>query len=360
MPTLAFSIATTAFDTSLLPSSARQAGTPAFRQAVNDFLAGEFKDFGGHATIRVDEQIITVVWNTDSQRPNPMAVIVQKLQQGKQAEAIQLLELLLSHGPDDPVALYNLGLALSDAGRLERAEQSLRRAAQLNPRDVNIAVALGVALGRMGRQEEAVAVLRTAVEQDGKNPWARRTLGGLLIQTGKVAEALPHCELAAQMLREDQIAWLGLADAYRLMGNALKAQHAYVAAIKINPHSDLAERARQGSNLLAQSGFDQVRQVVPRQDAVNYCLAAMKRFAAMSPADLQKVTLALAMEGQKGFAVHNPDSRYCVKGLDGDFSGLAMVCYLYVAMQRMAPGKDIGFDVATEYEQAKKMFDAGG
>ena len=123
MATLSFSIAATAFDASLLPETARQVGTPAFREAVNDFLAAEFKGFGGHATIRVDDQTISVVWNPDSQRPNPMAVIVQKLQQGKQAEGIQLLELLLSNRPDDPFVLYNLGLALSDAGRLERAEQ---------------------------------------------------------------------------------------------------------------------------------------------------------------------------------------------------------------------------------------------
>lgn len=86
MATLSFSIAATAFDASLLPEAARQVGTPAFREAVNDFLAAEFRGFGGHATFRVDDQTIAVVWNPDSPRPNPMAVIVQKLQQGKQAE----------------------------------------------------------------------------------------------------------------------------------------------------------------------------------------------------------------------------------------------------------------------------------
>jgi tetratricopeptide (TPR) repeat protein len=241
---------------------------------------------------------------------------------------------------------------------LERAEQCLRRAVELNPKDANIPTALGVALGRMGRYEEAVEVLRGVVKQDARNPWAHRSLGAMLIQTDKIAEAIPHCQLATQMLPNDQIAWLGLADAHRLAGNAKEAERAYVTAIQINPHSDLAEKAREGSNLLAQSGFDQVRQLVPRQDAVNYCLAAMKCFAQMSPSEFQKFTLELAMTGSKGFAVHDPNSRYRVKGLDGDFSGLAMVCYLYVAMQRMSPGTNIGFDVASEYEQAKRIFDA--
>src|SRR5256885_5633163 len=92
MGTLSFSIAPTAFDANLLPETARQVGTPAFREAVNTFLAAEFKGFGGHATFRVDDEVISVVWDPDSQRPNPMAVIVEKLQQGKKAEGIQLLE----------------------------------------------------------------------------------------------------------------------------------------------------------------------------------------------------------------------------------------------------------------------------
>lgn len=358
MATFSFSIAASAFDTSLLPEASRQMGTPAFSEAVSAFLAAEFKGFGGHATIRVDDQTIAVAWDPDSKRPNPMAVIVQKLHQGKQAEGIQLLELLLSNRPDDPGVLYNLGLALSDAGRMERAEEYLRQAAELNPDDANIPVALGVALGRMGRRDEAVDVLLAAVKQDEKNPWAHRNLGAMLLETERTAEAIPHYETATQLLPNDQIAWLGLADAYRLAQRTQEAQDAYGTAVKINPHSDLADKARAGSNLLAQSGFDRVRQAIPRQDAVRYCLDALQRFAHLSPGEVQKLSLELAMVGRDGFAVHDPNSRYRVKGLDGEFSGLAMVCFLYVAMQRIAPGTNIGFDLAAEYEQAKGMFNA--
>jgi tetratricopeptide (TPR) repeat protein len=358
MATLSFSISAATFDASLLPEAARQVGTLAFREAVSAFLAAEFKGFGGHATCKVDDQTISVVWNPDSQRPNPMAAIVQKLQQGKQAEGIQLLELLLSNRPDDYLVLYNLGLALSDAGRLERAEQCLRRAAKLNPKDANIPVALGVALGRMGRHDEAVGVLRAAVRQDERNPWAHRNLGTTLLQTQKATEAIPHFRAATQLLPEDQLAWLGLADAHRLAGDTKEAEIAYRAAIDINPHSELADKARAGSSLLAQSGFERTKQVVPRQDAVHYCLEAMQRFAQMPQGDFQKLALELAMAGRSGFAVHKPESRYHIKGLDGEHSGLAMVCFLYVAMQRMAPGTDLGFDLAAEYEQAKRMFDA--
>ena len=358
MATVFFSIAASAFDASLLPAAARQIGTSAYRDAVNQFLAAEFKGFGGHATIRVDDQTVSVAWDPDTQRPNPMAAIVQKLQQGKQAEGIQLLELFLSRHPDDHVVLYNLGLALSDAGRLERAEQCLREAAKLDPTDANITVALGVALGRMGQCDEAVVVLREAVRQEPKNPWAHRNLGAMLVQTEQSAEAVAHYQTATQLLPTDQIAWLGLADACRLVGHTKEAQDAYGTAIKLSPHGELADKARAGSNLLAQSGFDRVRAVVPRQDAVHYCLDALQRCKNLSSAELKKLCLELALAGREGFAVHDPDRRYRLKGLEGNFSGLAMVCFLHVAMQRLAPGTDIGFDVAAEYEQAKAMFDA--
>jgi len=325
MATLSFSIASEAFDRDLLPPEARSVGTPAFSEAVSAFLRSEFKDFGGRATIRVDEQTILVQWDPDSKQINPLLPIIEKLQRGRQAEGIQLLELLLSHRPDDPVVLYNLGLAL------------------------------GVALGRLRRNAEAEAVLRAATEQDPKNPWAQRNLGALLVKAGKPEEAVPYYGAATKLLPNDQLAWLGLADACRLTGKIREAEDAYRTAVKINPHSEMAEKARSGSNALSQSSFDKVSQATPRHDAVLYCLEALQQCSRLSPAELKKLTLELAMAGRNGFAVHDPNSRYRVKGLEGEFSGLAMVSFLYVAMQQISPGTNVGFDLAKEYEMAKKM-----
>src|SRR5258708_39790518 len=37
------------------------------------------------------------------------------------------------------------------------------------------------------------------------------------------------------------------------------------------------------------------------------------------------------------------------------FSALALVCWLYVGMQSLSPGADIGFDLSKEYQMAKAM-----
>jgi Flp pilus assembly protein TadD len=357
MATLSFSIATSAFDQALVPAEARHPGTPAFREAVNTFLQNEFKDFGGTATIRVDDRNISVVWDPEAKQLNPLIPIVQKLQQGKQAEGIQLLELLLSSRPDDPGVLYNLGVALSDAGRLERAEQCLRLAVELKASDTNIRVALGVALGRMDKDDEAVKVFQTAIAQDAKNPWAHRNLAGMLMKAAKPDEAISHYQTTTQIQPNDQIAWLGLADACRLTGRTKEAEDAYRSAVKINPHSDLAEKARAGSNLMAQSGFDNLKKSLPRQDAVQYCLDALQTISTMSTTDVLKLALDLAMAGRNGLEVNNPSSRYRVKGLQGEFSGLALVCFLYVVMQQIAPEANVGMDLSEEYRMARKLFD---
>ena len=38
--------------------------------------------------------------------------------------------------------------------------------------------------------------------------------------------------------------------------------------------------------------------------------------------------------------------------MEGDFSGLNLVCILYAGMQRIAPGQDVGMDLSREYEAA--------
>ena len=41
--------------------------------------------------------------------------------------------------------------------------------------------------------------------------------------------------------------------------------------------------------------------------------------------------------------------------MPGEFSGLQLVCYMYVGFQIVAPGTDIGFDLSREYRIAKSM-----
>jgi tetratricopeptide (TPR) repeat protein len=167
MESQTFTIAPDAFDVTLLPSEARTPGIAVFGEAVNAFLREAFRGFGGRVTILVDDRRIAVSWNPDPTPSSPLEVIAGKLREGRTAEGIQLLRLVLSRQPDDVNVLYNLGVALSDAGRLDEAVAHLRRAVELAPAFGNGLVALGVALSRQQKNVEAVEVLEVAVKRVG-------------------------------------------------------------------------------------------------------------------------------------------------------------------------------------------------
>lgn len=116
-----YEIAVGDFDKALLPPHARTPGTDAFRAEVTRVLEADFANFGGWVRIIVSDEIINVAWRPDPNRPDPLETAVQRLRAGNYAEGIRLLELLGRADPDNADVLYNLGMALSDQGQLDRA-----------------------------------------------------------------------------------------------------------------------------------------------------------------------------------------------------------------------------------------------
>jgi hypothetical protein len=92
-------------------------------------------------------------------------------------------------------------------------------------------------------------------------------------------------------------------------------------------------------------------------DAVMYCVGALEMFEAMSVAQVQKIGFEIAMLGTRGIDVNNPESRYSLKSLPGEFSGLHLLSIQYVAFKKIAPTQDIGFDLSVEYQAALKLFE---
>ena len=92
-----------------------------------------------------------------------------------------------------------------------------------------------------------------------------------------------------------------------------------------------------------------------RMDSVMYCLSAVKKFAEMKPDEVQRIGFEIATLGMNGIDVNDPDPKYRLRTLPGSFTGSQLLCYEYVAFKQFAPDLDIGFDVAKEYEEAKRM-----
>jgi Flp pilus assembly protein TadD len=352
---LEFTLPTGDFDQSLLPPDARVQGTTAFREAVRQYLQDEFTHLGGWSQVEADDRLVKVSWTPNRQAPNELDQVIAKLERGEQASAIMLLQLLLSDRPADVSILYNLGMALSDVGRLDEAELHLRRALDIAPDLTNARVALGVALQRHGRTSEAIKELREAVKRSPDNPWAQRNLGACLLSTGQFEEAESCLRKASLINPDDQQASYGLGQALGNLGKTADADAAYRKVIDVDEYSPIAERARDALRGIAQKTFRDKVPGVPRPDAVMYCLGAMERFEKMSQSEVQRIAFEIAMLGRKGLDVNDPEKKYRLKSLPGEYSGLQLVSMMYVGFKIVAPEQDVGFDLSKEYAAAKSV-----
>ena len=87
-----------------------------------------------------------------------------------------------------------------------------------------------------------------------------------------------------------------------------------------------------------------------------YCLGALERFESMSQDEIGNIGREIAILGMKGLDINDPSTKYTLKSLPGEFSGLHLVSIMYAAFAQTSPGTDVGIDLSNEYAQAVAMF----
>jgi tetratricopeptide (TPR) repeat protein len=118
------------------------------------------------------------------------------LQNGKNNEALAVIDSAIAAGVTDP-SLYNLkGLANSGLCHDEEAEQSFRTVIRLDPKSPMGYTNLGVLLSKVGRLEDAAAAFREAQALDPKSFTALLGLGTCLEALHKPAEAAVYLQRA--------------------------------------------------------------------------------------------------------------------------------------------------------------------
>lgn len=290
----------------------------------------------------------------------PVARAFAMLQAGQLAQAVPLLRTYLASHPNDVEVLHNLGMALSDLGKLDEARRYLLKALELAPLHTDTLVALGVAYERGKDPNSALVYLTRAVEQDAENPYAHRNLGAVLTELGRPEEAISHFRTAYELMPKDPTNVYALALGLMEFGGEerlAEADELHKQVIALSPQSQLAELARQARTKLAQRSFRRTASEL-RPDAMMYCLSALEKFEAMSPERVQAIALEIALLGRSGLDINNPETRYRLKNLEGDFSGLQLMSVMYVAFKQVAPEADIHFDLASEYQSALSLHQA--
>ena len=312
---------------------------------------------GWNAAVTVNDGVVRVLAVPQAGLA-PKEYLLGLLRSGFIEDALPGLEAM--HGMiDDADIAFNYGVALSELGRAEESLAPLKRCLNLDPDYANAAIALGVSLSKLGRYDEAEATLRSVANTQPDNPLIKQNLAATLARAGKHIEALPFFRQAASLAPNNAAALIGLAQCLHEIGgdHRKEALKVYREVAKRFPDTDIAEAAKK---VLNQQARDDLRGVVNdgiRPDAVEYMIAAMKRFSAQPREHVGKVVLEIARLGQQGLAVNDPSKRYTLTTLDGEFSGLQLLSYMHVGTKMFSPEADTGSGLDREYEIAKGMTD---
>lgn len=118
--------------------------------------------------------------------PDYLGVVVKLERAGQPGPARTAYESILSHAPENLVALLGLGNTAYAQGDFQIAERAFRRAALAHPRSAAAHNNLAQTLAELDRYEEALAVAQTAVSLGGPlEEVAARTLDSIAARLGR-------------------------------------------------------------------------------------------------------------------------------------------------------------------------------
>jgi tetratricopeptide (TPR) repeat protein len=140
-------------------------------------------------------------------------------------EAKRYAELVLAAHPDDrEMNLILVEVAFNDEHNLPLARKHLEVCLRQNPDDPSALYYLGMIQKMAGDTAAAIQTLSKSVAANPKNGGAQGALGALLLQSGDVAKAISALELAVQASPYEAQNYYSLALAYSRGGDADKAK----------------------------------------------------------------------------------------------------------------------------------------
>jgi len=150
-----------------------------------------------------------------------------------------------------PLLHYYLGLVYSKTGRFTEAAEVFKKAATLpqridsypTPPDLKNAILIqyGTALEKAGLTNEAIGVYTRALKSGSCHKPLHQALGMVLLQTGRIDEALNHLDKARSLSKSvDTTLWLSLARIYRHLKRHDRARALYLDVLNEVPDHMLA------------------------------------------------------------------------------------------------------------------------
>ena len=166
--------------------------------------------------------------------------------------AEQLCQQILQADPDQPDALYLLGIIALQFGRNDQAVEHISHALRRRPDHAEAHSNLGNALANLGRLDEAVDCHRHALQLRPDLAGAYINLGSVLKKQGRLREAVDSYQHALQLRPDLAVAHNNLGNALRDLKELDEAVASYREALRLRP--DYAEAFNNLGNALKDQG----------------------------------------------------------------------------------------------------------
>jgi tetratricopeptide (TPR) repeat protein len=147
------------------------------------------------------------------------------------ATALDRTEAFLGFHPEDPYARHKRGVYLLDGGRPAEAVDVLQKLLSDEPSFTPALNHLGGSYLALGRHEEAVVSLQRFVAAEPDNYSARDSLADALEATGDVRQAAAELQVAVELEPTFAYGWRHLGDVYRQLDDSPSAAQAYRRAL---------------------------------------------------------------------------------------------------------------------------------
>jgi tetratricopeptide (TPR) repeat protein len=171
-----------------------KAGDP----AVLMKLAVEYMQIGEIERARL---VSKRLYDLEPENPDAQYVYGRILQETQRFQEIldPLARKMVAARPDDPHALFLLGMVDYDAGNDAESRQEFTHSLQLDPRNNDARYYLAMLEERDGNFEEAGKGLEAVVKADPRHAGAQRELGVIRLRQGDLAGARNALEIAVKM-----------------------------------------------------------------------------------------------------------------------------------------------------------------
>ena len=199
------------------------------------------------------------------------------LNEGRIHEALEYAQRAVEVAPSAETH-RNLGIALTQAGKLQAAIEEFDLALRLKPSLADTHHNLAVALLRMGRKPEAIAQWEEALRINPDFAEAHCNLGVVLQQSGKIEDAVGHYEQALRAKPDYAETHYNLGVALVRLGRVPEAIEHWEQALRINPdyteaHCNLGVALEQSGKIEDAIGhYEQALRIRPDLAEVHYNL----------------------------------------------------------------------------------------